>query len=110
VRPTLLELPTCRTRDAASAETTSGSTVTGPFTPGHEPVSPSTIDQGDDLGRRVTASAAVVLGWDHHADPARPPTERNAGERRPQWLAQDVPNKADFVGLSPRLLSIGLSP
>jgi hypothetical protein len=25
-------------------------------------------------------------------------------------LAQDVSNKADFVGLSPRLLSIGLSP
>jgi HPt (histidine-containing phosphotransfer) domain-containing protein len=24
--------------------------------------------------------------------------------------AQDVSNKADFVGLSPRLLSIGLSP
>jgi hypothetical protein len=33
-----------------------------------------------------------------------------AGYRRAGAAAQDVSNKADFVGLSPRLLSIGLSP
>jgi hypothetical protein len=35
---------------------------------------------------------------------------RDTGARPPPSGAQDVSNKADFVGLSPRLLSIGLSP
>jgi hypothetical protein len=36
--------------------------------------------------------------------------ERRASRRARDPPAQDLSNKADFVGLSPRLLSIGLSP